>query len=169
MPSRSLHLWRTIRCQALHEIEYAHCGVAHSRRGSRVATQQVNHSYVVLLSSQFQAYCRDLHSECIEVVLQSIVPVARTNSCRSALERQRALDRGNPSPGNIGADFGVFGVRFWDQVQTLEARNVGRREHLETLNVWRNAVAHQDFDPRKLGRRTLQIRRVREWRNACDF
>jgi hypothetical protein len=169
MPSRSLQLWRTVRTKALDEIEYAHRGVVRGRRGSKFATQQVNHAYVVLLSSQFQGFCRELHSECLDFFVQSITPRLRQEMCRVALLRNRALDRGNPNPGNIGADFNAFGVRFWDEVQKLDARNEARQEHLEMLNLWRNAVAHQDFTSPKLGGRNLRIRQVREWRNACDF
>jgi hypothetical protein len=168
MPSRSLQTWRTIRCQALDEIEYAHRGVASSRRGSKFATQQVNYAFVMLLASQFQGFCRELHSECVDRYVQSILPKTRSLACREALVRLRVLDRGNANPSSIGADFGVFGFRFWAKVTTLDARNAARQTGLEELNLWRNAIAHQDFDSAKLGASTLTVRQVREWRNVCD-
>ena len=168
MPSRSLQTWRTVRCQALDEIEYAHRGVAHSRRGSRFATQQVNYAYVMLLSSQFQAFCRELHSECADFFVQSITPLARSKACRFLLARHLALDRGNPNPGNIGADFNLFDLAFWNDLRSFDIRNADRRDRLEELNLWRNAIAHQDFDPARFSGTMLPIRRVREWRNACD-
>lgn len=40
---------------------------------------------------------------------------------------------------------------------------------LEELNEWRNAIAHQDFDPAKLGgTTTLHLRTVRGWRRALN-
>ena len=45
---------------------------------------------------------------------------------------------------------------------------------LEQLNVWRNAIAHQDFDfgPHDLevleGMRTIDLRQVRAFRSCCD-
>jgi hypothetical protein len=40
---------------------------------------------------------------------------------------------------------------------------------LQELNAWKNAIAHQDFDPAKLGGTTiLRLQQVRDWRNACN-
>jgi hypothetical protein len=40
---------------------------------------------------------------------------------------------------------------------------------LEELNTWRNAIAHQDFDPAKLGgTKVLRLSLVRQWRSACN-
>jgi len=36
------------------------------------------------------------------------------------------------------------------------------------LNLWRNAIAHQHFDPGKLGSTSLGLAQVRNWRIACD-
>lgn len=81
----------------------------------------------------------------------------------------RTLDRGNPTPGNLGTDFNRLGIRFWPEVLVVDTRNAGRRQALEELAVWRNAIAHQDFDPARLGGRTaLQLRQVRGWRTACQ-
>jgi hypothetical protein len=40
-------------------------------------------------------------------------------------------------------------------------------DDLETLNTWRNAIAHQKFDPAILGNKTLGLADVRRWRSAC--
>jgi hypothetical protein len=45
---------------------------------------------------------------------------------------------------------------------------VGRFEQLEELNRWRNAIAHQDFDPRVLGAVFLRLEKVQGWRSACE-
>lgn len=63
MPSQSLVHWSSKRSVGLEEIESAHRSVGGTGRGRRYATSQINQAYVVILSSQFQGFCRDLHSE----------------------------------------------------------------------------------------------------------
>ena len=168
MPSISLQCWRQARRIQLDEIMEAHRAVGGTGRGRRYATEQVNHAYAVLLSSQFQGFCRDLHTECIQHIVQS-VPAPLQNVIRGEFVFNRALDRGNPGPGNIGADFARLGLRIWDKVKALDNRNDVRKQQLQNLNDWRNAIAHQDFDPTKLrGRGTLRLRDVTKWRRACD-
>ena len=69
MPSYSLNRWSSERSEALDEIENAHLSVGGTARGRRYATQQINHAYATLLSAQFQGFCRDLHSECVEHII----------------------------------------------------------------------------------------------------
>jgi len=153
----------------LDEIENAHRSVGGGGRGRRYATHQINHAYAMLLSSQFQGFCRDLHSECVDHIVRVVNPTGLQTVLRAEFTLHRKLDRGNPSPGNIGADFARHGTNFWDEVQTHNRRNPLRMKHLEDLNNWRNAIAHQDFDPSKLGRIiVLRIRRIRTWRVACE-
>jgi hypothetical protein len=53
-------------------------------------------------------------------------------------------------------------------VVDYNVRNRDRRIALEHLNDWRNAIAHQDFDPARLGgATTLRLVQVRRWRGAC--
>ena len=169
MPSRSLQAWRTTRAAALEEVENAHRMVGGSGPGRRYATQQINHAYAMLLSSQFQGFCRDLHSECVDLLVRAITPAIVQASLSIEFMLGRKLDKGNPNPGNIGADFERLGVRFWPDVDADDFRNPNRKRALEELNKWRNAIAHQDFDPSVLGGRTaLQLHEVKAWRRACD-
>ncbi len=169
MPSQSLRTWQTVRASALDEIENAHRMVGGSGPGRRYATQQINHAYAMLLSSQFQGFCRDLHSECVYILTSAIAPVMMQPALRTEFGLHRKLDRGNPNPGNVGADFNRLGLRFWARVEADDARNANRRNLLEGLNMWRNAIAHQDFDPAVLGGRTmLHLHEVQVWRRACD-
>lgn len=69
--ARSLLRWRNESAQALDEIEAAHVAVGGTGRGRRYATQQINQAYVVLLSSRFQAFCRDLHSETVAELIRA--------------------------------------------------------------------------------------------------
>ncbi len=169
MSSASLQLWNSIRAVSLDQIEAAHGSVGGSGRGRRYATQQINQAYTVLLSSQFQGFCRDLHSECVTILLQGIPSVPLRTVLNGMVLTGRKLDSGNPNPGNIGVDFGGFGFRFWDAVYAISVINRARKAHLDALNDWRNAVAHQDFTAPRLGGATVvQLVTVRRWRAACN-
>jgi len=76
MPSRSFNLWLSERRQALDQIAAAHVAVGGAGPGRRYATEQINQAYAMLLSSQFQGFCRDLHSEAVDHICG---PVAAGN------------------------------------------------------------------------------------------
>src|SRR5665213_535366 len=146
MPSNSLIRWNGARNAAMDEIENAHAMVGGSERGRRYATQQINYSYAALLSSHFQGFCRDLHSECVDQIV-AVTPAPLQGFLRPELLWNRSLGRGNPHPGAIGSDFNRLGIEFWKEIHALDARNKRRSEMLQELIDWRNAIAHQDFDP----------------------
>ena len=168
MPSQSLSRWNVERSDALDEIESAHALVGGTERGRRYATQQINYSYAALLSGQFQAFCRDLYSECVDHVVALTQPQLQ-GFLRVEFIWNRSLGKGNPHPGAIGSDFNRLGIDFWTEVYALDARNERRRELLQDLVDWRNAIAHQDFDPvAPGGHATLHLARVRGWRSAVS-
>src|SRR5947208_1008605 len=144
MPSTSFQTWSARRAADLDEIENAHRSVGGTGRGRRVATQQINQAYAVLLSSQFQAFCRDLHTECAKLMVAPVSPPDLQKAMLGNLLFGRKLDHGNPNVGNLGADFNRFGLQIWSAVDADHARNPQRKLALEELNEWRNAVAHQD-------------------------
>jgi hypothetical protein len=167
MPSAAYQRWASSAIEALNQIEAAHRSVGGPRPGRRYATQQINHAYAVLLLSQFQRLCRDLHSECIDFFIPAGISQQWQSILRTNLKSGRKLDSGNPNPGNIGADFNRFGIAFWDEVRTLDPINQHHKDSLEMLSLWRNAIAHQDFSDPKLGKSNLQLRQVQSWRKAC--
>jgi hypothetical protein len=168
MPSHSLIRWNGERADALDEIENAHALVGGTERGRRYATQQINYSYAALLSSHFQGFCRDLHSECADRLV-AIVPVQLQDLLSAEFTWNRSIDRGNPHPGAVGSDFHRLGVDIWADVYVLDARNERRRETLQELIDWRNAIVHQDFDPVAPGGiPALHLARVRAWRSAVN-
>lgn len=169
MPSASLTRWQRTRAAELDELETAHRAVGGTGPGRRHGTQQVNQAYAVLLVSHFQGFCRDLHTEVVDFLLGMAHPEAWRPGLRIALTANRALDRGNPHSRAIADDFNRLGVALWDVIDAMDRRNPQRRRRLDELVRWRNAVAHQDFDPERLGgRTTLTLRMVRSWRSACD-
>lgn len=166
MPSRSLLLWQTQRQRQLDEVERAHAAVAGTGRGRHYATEQVNRAYAVLLASQFQGFCRDLHSEAADVLANATTPASLGPMMRERLIAGRQLDRGNAHPGSIGSDFGrFFTIPFWEELDAASLRFEQRRAQLDALNAWRNAIAHQDFVGVGLVR--LRVAQVRLWRAAC--
>jgi hypothetical protein len=166
MPSESSRRWNDERTPALDEIEAAHESVGGSERGRRYATQQINYAYAAILSAQFQAFCRDLHSESIDYMV-TVVPADLQDVLKVEFLMNRTLDRGNPHPGGIGSDFNRLGVDFWPEVYAIHGSNNRRRELLQELIEWRNAIAHQDFNPVG-GNPTLHLGRVRSWRSAVN-
>ena len=169
MPSNAWRRWHTVRARELDELEAAHAHIGGTGRGRRYATQQINRAYAVLLASQFQGFCRDLHTESVDALIAGAVASTFRATVRKEYLRNRSLDRGNASPANIGTDFNRLGLEFWTLVYALHTQNERRRELVEELNTWRNAIAHQDFDPHLLGGTTvLHLPRVRRWRKSCE-
>src|SRR4051812_22747010 len=95
-----------------------------------------------------------LQTECVDLIVPSVTPTLLHAALRTTLLLDRKLDKGNPNPGNIGPDFNRLGIPFWPSVLSHDRRNERRRNQLEELNAWRNAIAHQDFDPAKLSGNT---------------
>ena len=170
MPSFSLQRWFAERASALNEMERAHQALRGSGPGVRAASLQINQAYTMMLSGQFQGYCRAFHDECAELLVGAIADSDLRDIAMFNLTTNRKLDRGNPNAGHIGADFGRFRLPFWSLVAAHHSQNSNRRMALDDMNEWRNAIGHQDFAPAMLraGRPTLQLARVQAWRSACD-
>ena len=170
MPSSSLREWLAERAAILADVENAHRAVRGSGPGARAAAQQINPVYAVQLSAQFQGFCRDLHSECIDYLMATVASPDLRQMLRDNLFFGQKLEHGNPNPGHIGSDFNRLGLLFWPLVDTRHPENPARRAALEELSAWRNAIAHQDFSASMLraGRPNLALAQVRAWPKACD-
>jgi hypothetical protein len=168
MPSRALRNWQTRSRKVLDEVEAAHAVVGGGRGARGFARQQINQAYVVLLSSQFQRFCRELHDEAADFLAAQPAFATLAPMLKASLSQFRRLDSGNPNPSNIASDFYRFGFDIWVLANNRDARTRGRRERLEELNRWRNAIAHQDFrSPRLDGRESVRLAEIRGWRKAC--
>ena len=93
MTSKPLRDWAKARAAQLDEIRAAHTAVGGSSSGRRYATQQINQAYLVMLSGQFQGFCRDLHGEAADYVVNA-APAAIQNVIRRQFMSGRCLDRG---------------------------------------------------------------------------
>lgn len=164
MASVALSEWQGRRSAELNEIESAHAAMGGTGPGRRYATQQLNHAYEMLLSSHFQGFCRDLHSAAADSLVH-----AQPSSIQFVFSLNlmfgRQLDRGNAHAASLGSDFGRLGMRLWEEFRDADAHTGSRRQKLDSMNSWRNAIAHQDFS--RVGG-TLRLRRIRGWRSALN-
>jgi hypothetical protein len=170
MPSAAFEDWSGVRAAALDEIERAHRAVGGTGPGRRYLTQQLNQAYALLLSSQFQGFCRDLHEGCVNHLVAPAVSAVLRETYRDNLLFGRKLDTGNPNAGNLGSGFNRLGLDFWPALDADSSRTPQRRLALEALNRWRNAIAHSAFAPDMYrgGRPSLHLAEVQGWRKACD-
>ncbi len=143
MPSRALVIWESRQQLELDRLDAAHFAVGGAGPGRRTATQHINDAYIVLLAAHFQQFCRDLHTEAVDALAASTPHL--TDLVRRALMRGRQIDRGNATPSSLGADYRRLGIEVWPELALFDRRTAARRRRLEQLNVWRNAVAHGDF------------------------
>lgn len=170
MPSKSLHVWRTDRAQALDEMENAHASIGGTGPGRRYATQQLNQAYAVMVASQFQGFCRDLHTESVTVIVDIIQPPAMlTQIVRNRFMLGRQLESKDAQPSSLGSDFGWFGIGFWNDVNAFLQDGGVAQTKLDELNNWRNAIAHQNFKSVSPGGPpNLTLKQVRKWRSVCN-
>lgn len=168
MPSNSLHQWTGTRAAALDEIAEAHRQVGGTSPGRRFATQQINRAYALLLSSEFQGFCRDLYFESVEPIV-STAPKGLQSLIRDQFLHGIQLGRGNPHAGAIGSDFNRLGFQFWGDVDAHHPHGPGWRREIDDLVRWRNAIAHNDFRLTVFGPNpTLRLDQVRRWRRSLD-
>jgi hypothetical protein len=173
MPSSATQYWRNFQLSALDQLEQAHSALEGSGPGRRFRTSQINGAYIVLLASQFQMFCRNLHSEAAAAMASVIAGAQLRDAVIAGMTQGRWLDRGNADPRNIGRDFARLKMAFWVQVDGLDKRNPARRARLQQLNIWRNGFAHQDFDFSVQEQNAISGTKptmpyVRIWRRACD-
>jgi hypothetical protein len=125
----------------------------------------------VLLASQFQRYCRDLHGLCADRMVSAAPPTYR-RALGLALTAGRKLDHQSAQPASLGSDFGRLGIELWPAIEALDVRHPGRRRKLEQVSLWRNAIAHQDYrrvatDPITCGTK-VDLDTVASWRSALN-
>jgi len=169
MPSDSLTKWKSQRSLSLEEIENALTRIYGLKAGRRpIKSQSLNFSYLLLLSSEFQGFCRDIHTEASLHVARN-VSSSLSKLVENLFSKHRKLDAGNPNPGSLGDDFGRFGFDFWPTMRLRTKWNENRRKALEDMNDWGNAIAHQKFDPIKFGMQpVLYLDWIKRWRKACN-
>lgn len=166
--SRALDNWDSQQIARLAELEAAHAAVGGTKPGRRYSTTQINHALVVAIAAEFQAFCRNLHSEAVGVLAAQIEDEDLSAIVASGMTGNRALDRSNANEDAISKDFERVGLDIWGEAVAAHRLTARRKANLRQLLAWRNAVAHQDFDPIKLGGRTeTTLRHAKGWLKNC--
>ncbi|MCC6334315.1 MAG: hypothetical protein IT380_10050 [Myxococcales bacterium] len=176
MPSTALTHWQNDSAHKLDELENAHGAVSGRRtgRGRRYLTEQLNHAYLVALAAQFQKFCRDLHTEATNHLMNTIGNQDVRQVFLSIMTQGRKLDSGNANSPNITSDYKRLGiVKVFDELKQLNALNEARKKRLDQLVTWRNAIGHQDFvfTPDELGmleNTKPNLAWVRRWRRILN-
>jgi hypothetical protein len=118
--------------------------------------------YVLLLSAHFQGFCRDLYTECAQIIVSRVRPSLRVLML-AQFTAHRALNRGNPNLQNLRADFERFD--FTLDLGAADPANPPRLTHLGELNRWRNVAAHHGTIPTALPPLSLPL--LQAWRTSC--
>ena len=160
MPSAALQHWTTDRTLRLMAVD-AHCG--NPAPANPLLVEESLRAYVMLLSGHFQGFCRDLYTECSQVITAA-APVNLQFALQTQLAAEMKLESGNPTVEAIRKDFERFGFTL---DFSLEPANGPRLTHIGQLNKWRNAVAHQKPAP-PAGVPPLTLAEVQGWRTSCD-
>jgi hypothetical protein len=128
--------------------------------------------YAALILAHFQRYCRGAHTEATKALVDAMPHSRSAVVLEDLLTEGRHLDRGNPTPANLGRDFGRFGFNFWEAVVAEDRRNGARRRELDGLCHWRNGIVHGDVPGKRasgnLVPRDLSLDACRRWRCAVS-
>lgn len=170
MASRALVEWDGAARDAIDELRNAHRQVGGTGPGRRRLTQQINYAYVTLLAARFQGFARALHSQTAAVLAQGVTDATLAILFQESLTRNRKVDRGNATVGNVADDFARFGFDLWQAVDAAHPWNADRRQQFARLMKWRNAIVHDEID-RRLP--TLEPKRInldvcRDWHRKLD-
>jgi hypothetical protein len=173
VPSAALTHWLTRSGAELDEFENAHRKVCCDGPGRKYLTGQLNAAYLVAVAAQFQRFCRDLHSEAAQRIAGAASPAPIQVMLLRVLTESRRLDHGNANESTLGSDFARFGMKVPLEGAGAARPNALRRRRMEQLNVWRNAIVHQNFklkphhEEQVRGTTPYHVLHVRQWRGAC--
>jgi hypothetical protein len=110
--------WQSDRAAVLDNLVAIHTKITGGQRGRQTATEHLNLALLVRLASEFQGFSRDLHDNATVRLVAGLSgeDKARVRIFSAALVRERKLDRGNASPGNLGNDFSILGIELWSEI-----------------------------------------------------
>src|SRR5262245_31270337 len=162
MSSASLLRWQNDRMRRLAEID-TQCAASLVLAPPHANLVDENlRGYVLLLSAHFQGFCRDLYTECAQIVVLKVRPTLQT-LIQAQFTAHLKLDHGNPNLQNLCGDFERFGFPL--DLAAADPANPARLTHLVSLNRWRNVAAHHGTVPAGT---PLDLVSLRGWRTACD-
>jgi len=164
MPSASLQTWQNVRLPSLAHID-VQCAACVAAVPPNAALIDENlRGYVLLLSAHFQGFCRDLHTECAQIIASKVRPSLQI-LFQAQFSARRELDRGNANFNTVVTDFNRFGIAMKPALDAL-AGSAALKGDLHRLNEWRNAAAHQNAVLPPSGPLTVPM--IQGWRNSCN-
>jgi hypothetical protein len=166
MPSQSLLRWQSARAAALGGLDAEASAALARLPPDPVLVDTLVRGYVVLLAAHFQAFARDLYSECVTAMLAGVVPSLQLVvqlQCNTRCE----LDGSNARFESLRADFGRFDLNLLNALKARDPRAEAAVTALNHLNQWRNFVAHGNVVPPAHGG-PLALAAVRGWRATGD-
>lgn len=156
----ALGVWTTVRRARLDELA--------SKITSGEGTSTQSGMLYVALAAEFQGYCRDLHQECVDDLLDqmSVLPYRLRMLIGATLETGRALDRQNATVATVARDFKELGISPWESIQLRNKEKYRDwRTTLDTVISARNAIAHSDED--RVGKLVLDgVLTVDSWKKC---
>jgi hypothetical protein len=168
MPSAAFLRWQNERMPRLAEVD-AQCAKTFVPVPPPDLADENLRAYVMLLSAHFQGFCRDLCTECAQLVAAAAPPAMR-DMIQTQCAARLLLDTGNPSFESIRGDFERFGFGLNAELKidaAMAAANEPRITHIGHLNLWRNYVAHSGMLPPAAGG-PFHLATVQAWKNSCD-
>ena len=141
MPSIAWQEWQKDRMVRLQHIDLQ-CAASLAAVPPLLQLIEENlRGYVVLLSAQFQGFCRDLYTECAQIIASKVRKSLKL-LIQDQFSAHRMLDHGNPTLENLKKDFNRFSLKL-PTLLAGDPANALRLQHLAILNQWRNVAAHQ--------------------------
>lgn len=173
VPSAAFDDWNGRRADLLDQLIATHAAAGGTAAGRRWVTDELNRAMLIRLSSQFQGYAKDLHTEAAITFGSLAQPTDHTIArvIATGFQAKRELDRGNPHEDALASDFGRFGMVFWDELVERDSRTERRRLHLRWLNRARNALAHDDeakLEDVVAAGYKVDLTWVRRWRSVLN-
>jgi hypothetical protein len=175
MSSSAYQEWVGSRKSRIDELLSAHASVGGSGRGRRWRTEQLNWSITMRLAGEFQGFARELHDQAIDCVVSQVAISNPTlgNIVRISMSRDRSLDRVNANPSALQKNFSHLGLILWSALDTASRGRSNRwKTELESLNLARNAIAHDDqknfLKLQAAGKFPITLSTVKTWRRSLD-
>ena len=164
MPSAALLKWQNERLPSLAHVD-AQCAASVAAVPPNITLIDENYrGYVLLLAAHFQGFCRDLHTECAQIIASKVRPSLEI-LFQSQFSARRELDRGNANAKSIIEDFSRFGFSMKTELNGIVGA-AALKADLHTLNEWRNAAAHHNTTLPAGGPLTVPL--IQGWRNSCN-
>lgn len=173
MTISALQNWRSVRLERLDRLLAAHPDVAGSTTDPAV-TREWTRALVLLLASEFQGFCRDLHDEVANAIGRGAAgndERLRKRIC-SGLTMSRGLDRRSADVQTLNHDFYRLGSELSTRLaQQYPDEAAAWLDGLRYLHKARNGVIHDDdISVRKAEDAgwVLRIDSARRWRKLLD-